>query len=158
MFSKAAWTIFYYILLRSILTKTQNYLAAIYLLLFCFTLLLIFYIYHNQISSLQVTGKGLRTPLSRWVQVFVCLCRCNLETYVFPLLDWCLGSQLREILISICWITLSSSREKTTQAQEVALLHISTAIQHASIIKFMEKRSSALSKMTWWRRSKLTHE
>ena len=35
-----------------------------------------FYIYHYQISSLQVTVKGLTTPLSRWVQVFVCLCRC----------------------------------------------------------------------------------
>ena len=34
--------------------------------------------YHHkyQISSLQVTVKGLTTPLSRWVQVFVCLCRC----------------------------------------------------------------------------------
>ena len=57
--------------------KTQKYLAAIYLLLFYFALLFIFYIYHYQISSLQVTVTGLTTPLSRWMQVFVCLCRCN---------------------------------------------------------------------------------
>src|SRR4030066_114906 len=47
--------------------------------LFVFTLfyvLVIFYIYRYQISHLQVTVKGLTTPLSRWVQVFDCLCRC----------------------------------------------------------------------------------
>ena len=46
--------------------------------LFTFTLfyvLVIFYIYLYQISPLQVTVKGLTTPLSRWVQVFDCLCR-----------------------------------------------------------------------------------
>ena len=47
--------------------------------LFTFTLLyvlVIFYIYLHQISTLQVTVKGLTTPLSCWVQVFDCLCRC----------------------------------------------------------------------------------
>src|SRR3989337_610995 len=34
------------------------------------------FIYLYQISPLQVTVKGLTTPLSRWVQVFDCLCRC----------------------------------------------------------------------------------
>ena len=57
---------------RSIKPKIQKYLAAIYLLLSYFALLLIVYLYHYQISSLQVTVKGLTTPLSRWVQVFVC--------------------------------------------------------------------------------------
>src|SRR6266496_3995899 len=33
------------------------------------------FIYLYQISLLQVTVKGLTTPLSRWVQVGVCLCR-----------------------------------------------------------------------------------
>ena len=70
-------SIFYHIIFRSTKSKTQKYLVAIYFLLFCFALLLIFYIYHYQISSLQVTMKWLATPLSRWVQVFVCLCRCN---------------------------------------------------------------------------------
>ena len=69
--------IFYHIIFISTKSKTQKYLVGIYLLLFYFILLLIFYIYHYQISSLQVTVKGLTTPLSRWVQVFVCLCRCN---------------------------------------------------------------------------------
>ena len=53
-------------------------------------------------------------------EVLVCLCRyeglaCSL------LLDWYLGSQkLREILTLLCCITLSSSRKKPTQAEEVA--------------------------------------
>ena len=72
--------------------------------LFVFTLfyvLVIFYIYPYQISSMQVTVKGLTTPLSRWVQVFDCLCRC---------IDWRLACtsywidtlvlKLGEILIS----------------------------------------------------------
>src|SRR5215216_6473096 len=61
---------------RSINQKTQKYLAAIYLFLFVFYILVIFYIYLYQISPLQLTMKGLTTPLSRWVQVFDCLCRC----------------------------------------------------------------------------------
>ena len=36
--------------------------------------LLFIYLYH--ISPLQVTVKGLTTPLSHWVQVFDCLCMC----------------------------------------------------------------------------------
>ena len=66
----------YHIIFRSIKPKTQKYLAAIYLPLLYFALLFIFYTYLYQISSLQVTVKGLTTPLSRWVQVFDCLCRC----------------------------------------------------------------------------------
>ena len=38
-------------------------------------ILVIFYIHLYQISPLQLTVKGLTTPLSRWVQVFDCLCR-----------------------------------------------------------------------------------
>ena len=65
--------------------------------------------------------KGLTTPLSRWVQVVNCLCRylvtcCSL--YPTGLIPW--FSKLREILTLLCCITLSSSREKPTQAQEVA--------------------------------------
>src|SRR5215216_7178542 len=33
------------------------------------------FVHLYQISLLQVTVKGLTTPLSRWVQVCVCLCR-----------------------------------------------------------------------------------
>ena len=61
----------YHVNFRSIKPETQKYLAAIYLPLLYFALLLIFYTYVYQISSLQVTVKGLSTPLSRWVQVFV---------------------------------------------------------------------------------------
>src|SRR5215216_6040742 len=77
------------------------------------------FIYLYQISLLQVTVKGLTTPLSRWVQVGVCLCKysvtCTLS--LTGLIPW--FSKLREILTLLCCITLSSSRDKPTQAQEV---------------------------------------
>src|SRR3990170_5681337 len=70
--------------------------------------------------TLQITVKGLTTPLSRWVQVGVCLCRYLVACALSPtgLIPW--FSKLREILTLLCCITLSSSREKPTQAQEVA--------------------------------------
>ena len=73
----APGSIFYHIIFRSTKPKIQQYLAAIYLLLLYFALVLIFYTYLYKISSLQVIVKGLTTPLSCWVQVFVCLCRCD---------------------------------------------------------------------------------
>ena len=57
-------------------------------------------------------------------EVLVCFCRC-MGLLRSLLLDWYLGSQkLRKILTLLCCITLSSSREKPTHAQEVA--HITT--------------------------------
>ena len=53
------WVYFYHIIFRSIRSKTQKYLATIYLALS-------YYLY--QISVLQVAVKGLTTPLSRWLQ------------------------------------------------------------------------------------------
>ena len=73
----APWSIFYHIIFRSIKSKTQKYLAEIYLSLLHFALLFIFYTYLYQISSLQVIVKGLTSPLLRWVQILVCLCRYN---------------------------------------------------------------------------------
>ena len=69
---------------------------------------------------LQITVKGLTTPLSRWVQVGVCLCRYSVACTLSPtgLIPW--FSKLREILTLLCCNTLSSSRKKPTQAQEVA--------------------------------------
>ena len=66
---------FYHIIFRSIKPKAQKYLAAIYFFIL-FYVLVMFYIYLYQISPLQLTMKGLTTPLSCWVQVFDCLCRC----------------------------------------------------------------------------------
>src|SRR5215216_4513228 len=99
------------------------YFAIFYFLIYkpkipkIFTLLFI-HLYH--ISLLQVTMKGLTTPLSRWVQVGVCLCRYSGACVLSPtgLIPW--FSTTEEILTLLCCITLSSSREKTTQAQEVA--------------------------------------
>ena len=72
----APGSIFHHIIFRSVKPKTQKYFTAIYLSLLYFTLLLIFYIILYQISPLLVTVKGLTTPFSRWVQVFVCLFAC----------------------------------------------------------------------------------
>ena len=89
---------------RSINQKYQKYLS--------------YYIY--QISLLQVAVKGLTTPLSRWVQVGVCLCRYSVACCVVSYWIDTLVLKLRGILTLLCCITLSSSREKPTQAQEVA--------------------------------------
>ena len=80
--------------------------------------ILSYYLY--QISLSQVAVKGLTTPLLRWVQVVHCLCRYSVTCALSPtgLIPW--FSKLREILTLLCCITLSSSREKPTQAQEVA--------------------------------------
>jgi len=51
------------------------------------------FIYLYQISLLQVTVKGLTTPLSRWVQVCLIVC-AGIRWFVrCLLLDWYLGSQ-----------------------------------------------------------------
>ena len=78
---------------------------------------LLYYLY--QISLLRVTVKGLTTPLSCWLHVFDCLCRYSVTCASSPtgLIPW--FSKLMEILTLCCCITLSSSREKPTQAQEV---------------------------------------
>src|SRR5215216_4344208 len=62
----APGSISHHIIFRSIKPKTQKYLAAIYLSLLYFALLFIFYTYLYQISSLQLTVKGLTTPFSHW--------------------------------------------------------------------------------------------
>src|SRR6266536_403468 len=48
------------------------------------------FIYLYQVSLLQVTVKGLTTPLSRWVQVCVCLCRYPVTCALSPtgLIHW----------------------------------------------------------------------
>ena len=54
-------------------------------------------------------------------EVLICLCRC-VGLLRSLLLDWYLGSQkLREILMLLCCITLSSSRENQRSVQEVAV-------------------------------------
>ena len=66
------WVYFYHIIFRSLRPKTKKYLPKIYFPSLYFALLFIFYTY--QISSLKITVKGLTTPLSRWVQVFLFVC------------------------------------------------------------------------------------
>ena len=65
--------------------------------------------------------EGIDNPFLRWVQVFDCLCRC---------IDWglaCFSYWIDTLVLNwgkylfiLCCITLPSSWEKPTQAQEVA--------------------------------------
>ena len=93
-----------------------SYYFAIYL---AFILLCIFITKIPKILSLSylwdltlVSGLiGIDNPYLRWLRGFICLCRCE-GLGRGLLLDWYLGSQkLREILMLLCCITLSSSRE-----------------------------------------------
>src|SRR3990170_6536168 len=119
---------FYHIIFRSIKPKTQKYLGAIYLPLSYFALLLIFYTYLYQISFLQVTVKGLTTPLSRWVQVFVCLCRCY---------HW-------RLVCSSYWID--------TLVLKLRKILISTLLHHPFLFKEKTNASSRSSRKNFWRR------
>ena len=99
-------------------TKMPRWVLFIFIL---FYVLVIFYTYLYQISPLQATVKGLTTPLSHWVQVFDCLCRC---------IDWRLACssywidtlvlKLREILISTLLHHHFLFKGKPMHAQEVA--------------------------------------
>ena len=113
-----------------------SYKFAIYNISFRFTLFAIFYspiykpeipkiftlsfIYLYQISLLHVTVKGLTTPLSRWVEVVWLFVQVFDDLCVVSYWIDTLILKLREILSLLCYITLSSSREKPMQAQEVA--------------------------------------
>ena len=99
------------------------YFAIFYFQIYTSKIPKIFYllfIYLYQVSPLQVTVKGLTTPLSRWVQVFDCLCMYWWFARSSPtgLIPW--FSNWGKYLSLLFCITLSSSREKPTQAQEVA--------------------------------------
>ena len=114
---------FPYYILRSINQKYQKYFAAIFFTFVLLFVLVIFYIYLYQISSLQVTVKGLTTPFLRWVQVFDYLCR-----YIY----WGLActSYWIDTLVLNNWGKYLSTllhhpflfKGKPTQAQEVAFV------------------------------------
>ena len=79
-------------------------------------------LYHLSISigsHFANNHEGIDNPLSCWVQVGVYLCRYSVTCALSPtgLIPW--FSILREILTLLCCITLSSSRKKLMQAQEV---------------------------------------
>ena len=95
---------------RSLNQKYQKYLLY----------LLFRFMYLYQISLLQVTVKGLTTPLSRWVQAVWLVMKVLVICVLSPtrLIPW--FSNWGKYLFLLCCTTLSSSREKPTQAQEVA--------------------------------------
>ena len=112
---------FYFYHKRSIKSKTQKYIAAIYLPLLYFALLLIFYINLYQISSLQVIVKGLITLVCIGCKyLFVCV-GASIGDLCFPpigLIPWFLTEG--NTYLSFAASPFSSSWEKPTQAQEVA--------------------------------------
>ena len=69
------FTIFHHISFQSTILQSFIFISIYPKKLKIFRYLLFSFIYHYRISPLQVTVKGLTTPLSRWVQVFDCLCR-----------------------------------------------------------------------------------
>ena len=112
----------------------SSYKFPIYNFSFVFTSFAIFYfpfhktkipkilLYHLSISirfHFANNREGLLTHLLHWGQVGVCLCRYSVTCSLSPtrLIPW--FSKLRGLLTLLCCITLSSSREKPTQAQEV---------------------------------------
>ena len=83
------------------------------------------YIYLVIVSLSDLTfasgREGIDNPFIALVARFLFVCAGTRRLACNLLLDWYLGSQkLREILTLLYCITLSSSREKPTQAQEVA--------------------------------------
>ena len=71
---------------------------------------LLYYLY--QISLLQVAVKGLTTPLSRWLQGSWLFVQVLGDLRVISYwIDTLVLQKLREILMLLCCITLSSSRE-----------------------------------------------
>src|SRR3989337_2883372 len=93
-----------------------------------FYVLVIFYIYLYQISSLQVTVKGLTTPLSRWLQVFDCLCRC---------IDW-------RLVCTSYWID--------TLVLKLREILISTLLHQPFLFKGKTNASSRSSRKNFWHR------
>ena len=91
-----------------------------------FFVLAIFYTYLYQISHLPLTVKGLTTPLSRWVQVFDCLCRC---------IDWGLAC-------TSYWID--------TLVLQLWEIVISTLMHHPFLFKGKLKASSRSSRKNFW--------
>ena len=65
--------------------------------------------------------KGLTTPLSRWVQGWCLFVQVFGGLRVLSYWIDALVLKTEEIITLLCCITLSTSREKPTQGQEVAL-------------------------------------
>ena len=75
-----------------------------------------------------MTEKGLTTPLSHWVQVFDCLCRC---------IDW-------RLACTSYWID--------TLVLKLREILISTLLHHPFLFKGKTNASSRSSRKNFWRR------
>ena len=112
-----SFEIFYFLIYKPKIPKISCCNLFTFIL---FYILVIFYIYIYQISPLQVTWRDWQ-PLYRVVcMLFDCLCRYWWFVRSSPtgLIPW--FTNWGKYLSLLCCIILSSSREKPTQAQEVA--------------------------------------
>ena len=73
--STVLWSISYHIVFRSIIPKTQKYLATLFFF-FCVFARSIYPIYYNFIYL--NTEEGLTTPFTRWVASICYLCACTI--------------------------------------------------------------------------------
>ena len=120
----APGSIFYHISFRSIFIC--NLYFPIYIIKIPKIFILSYYLY--QISLSQVAMKGLTTPLSRWVQVFDCLCRC---------IDW-------RLVHTSYWID--------TLVLKLREILISTLLHHPFLFKGKTNASSRSNRKNFWLR------
>ena len=109
-FTSYQFPIYYFAIFtfRSITQKYQKYL------LYCLSISIRDHVANNR--------EGIDHPLSCWVHGWCLFVQVFGDFSVISYQIDTLVLKLREILTLLCCITLSSSREKPTQAQEVAML------------------------------------
>ena len=161
-----------YAILRQ--ATSETYGPRVYLLSYKLSIYFYFHLYFSNLyhkipkiylsyHTISIRSHFCKWPWRDWqplysvgCKVLICLCRyeglaCGL------LLDWYLGSQkLREILMLLCCITLSSSRENQRSAQEVAMyvLHVliygDNGISHDPLdVCFGDQLASSMTSWTY---------
>ena len=128
-----------YAILREATSETYGppvYLLSYKLSIYFYLHLYFSYLYHKipkiylSYHIISIRSHFRKWPWRDWQPLYcvgseflVCFCRC-VGLLRSLLLDWYLGSQkLREILMLLCCITVSSSRENQRSAQEVPYFH-----------------------------------
>ena len=117
----APGSIFHYINLSSTSYFCRRLLSNLYFPIYTTKIPKIFILLSLSDLTFASGYEGIDNPFIALVARFLIVCAGTRRFVCSLLLDWYLGSQkLREILTLLCCITLSSSREKPTHAQEVA--------------------------------------
>ena len=121
-------TILQYFAFQSINQKYQNTLSFIYL---------------YQISLLQVTVKGLTTPLSRWVQVVWLFVQVFIDLCVVSYWIDTMVLKLREILISTLLNHCFLFKGKTNASSR-------SSSQWRSPTELSSSKEEATTTVSWW--------